>query len=364
MLLLKIIVMLLVLNAMILVGGWFIWKDGEGYNHMDPDTGMPNSVDEYEDGSIHNISVLSFYLFGPFWMIYFIIGACLAFLYDAVRPIEKHNSRVWGWVADSVTFTVIAISIAHILQGTRSYGDVPDSLYMRPGEADQFTDVEMTMRLWDNIGARLFCPLTSLWIFALSTGEGFTAMFLRNKFLVETLAPNSYNCFLFHQMVGQWYYAMTRNGHMWNWWRYRKTMYWFSPRPCPVEWYEYFYVVGLVVMFSSFMTRLEPLAGIITNAITDLVFSNDEEEEEDTTEVLCGIIEKMTGIEVEVDYTLEECGLASVGVPVLVGLLNKNFSTGTRTLAISAADIIEVETIREIVEVVEAAKELADDQGV
>jgi acyl-CoA synthetase (AMP-forming)/AMP-acid ligase II len=60
--------------------------------------------------------------------------------------------------------------------------------------------------------------------------------------LYLTLAPNSYNCFLFHQMVGQWYFAATRNRHMWNWWRYRKDFYWFSPKPCPVEWYEYFFV--------------------------------------------------------------------------------------------------------------------------
>lgn len=55
-------------------------------------------------------------------------------------------------------------------------------------------------------------PLTTLWIFAMATGEGYTAAILRGDFLVHTLGPNSYNCFLFHQMVGQWYSAATRGG--------------------------------------------------------------------------------------------------------------------------------------------------------
>ncbi len=359
--LVTVIAILLILNVLILAGAWFIWRDGEGYNHYDPDTGLQNSPDEHEDGSIHNIGVLSFYLFGPFWMIYFVIGACLAFLYDAYRPAEKHNAYLWGWIADGVTFILISYGIAIVMQGTESNEQQTDHLFMRPD-----VDTSASFRLWDNIGARLFCPLTTLWIFALSTGEGFTAMWLRSNFLVEKLSPNSYNCFLFHQVVAQWYYAATRDGHMWNWWRYRKTMYWFSPKPCPVEWYEYFYVVGLVVIFSSLMTRIEPIVGDGLSFLKSLVItrSNDDEEEEDTAEILREIIEGMTGIEIELDWTLEECGLASVGVPVLVGLLNKTFSKRSRALTITVADLIDAETILDMVEVVEAAKDLADDQGI
>ena len=36
------------------------------------------------------------------------------------------------------------------------------------------------------------------------------------------------------------YYKVTR-GEWWNWWNYRKTQYWFSPSPCPVEWYAICY---------------------------------------------------------------------------------------------------------------------------
>jgi hypothetical protein len=166
-------------------------------------------------------------------------------------------------------------------------------------------------------------------------------------------------------MVGQWYFAATRNGHMWNWWRYRKEFYWFSPKPCPVEWYEYFFVVTLVVGFSTLMTNLEPLIGSTFTQVKTLVTGGkDDEEDEDTAEALFGIIEGMTGIEPRMDWTLEECGLASIGVPVLVGLLNNNFSKKAKALTISASDLVEAKTIGDIVEVVDVAKELAAAKGV
>ena len=45
-----------------------------------------------------------------------------------------------------------------------------------------------------------------------------------------------------------------------------------------------------------------------------------ESDDEDTAKLLSEIIEGMTGIEPLLDYTMEECGLASVGVPILVNL--------------------------------------------
>ena len=100
-------------------------------------------------------------------------------------------------------------------------------------------------------------PITTLWIYALSTGHGLTAYVASRRYIVDNLAPASYNCFLFHQMVAQWYLAATREGHWWSWWRYRKIQYWFSPKPCPIEWYEYFFVVGLVVAWSNLVAGYE-----------------------------------------------------------------------------------------------------------
>jgi len=367
--LLKIMLALLILNHIVCIWGWMASRGAEGYDHYNPDLSKNysgQSDEDYDVASQHNIDILSFYLFGPFWLIYFIIGCCAGFLYDAYRPNARHNVWKWGLVADSITVFMLCISILVVCQGSQPEGGPIDDFYMVPEQADEYyADATIVQRIWSNVGARFYCPVTTLWIFALSTGEGITASILRTRYLVEVLSPNAYNCFLFHQMIGQWYYAATRNGHMWNWWRYRKTMYWFSPSPCPVEWYEYFYVVSMVVAFSSFMTSAEPIAADALSNLKGFFIEAADEEEQDTYDALVDVIEGMTGIEPMIDWTLEECGLASIGVPVLVGLLNKTFSKKkSRTLKITAPDLIVAETIGDMVDVIDAAKALADDQGV
>ena len=90
----------------------------------------------------------------------------------------------------------------------------------------------------------------------------------------------------------------------------------------------------------------------------------EENDDENTAELLAEIIEGMTGIEPLMDYSLEECGLASVGVPILVNLLNRNFSTKQRRLNIAVSDLVEAKTVGDMVKVVDAVKARADDQGV
>ena len=110
-------------------------------------------------------------------------------------------------------------------------------------------------------------------------------------------------------------------------------------------------------ILSSFCIR-------VVTSLKELLVKGEEDDDEDTGKVLCESIESMTGIEPLMDYTLEECGLASVGVPVLVNLLNKNFSTKSRRIKITAADLVEAKTIGDMVAVVDGAKALADHQGV
>ena len=172
---------------------------------------------------------------------------------------------------------MIGLSIVIICQPV--YDDPQAVRWFRPSDADYIGDSSAVARLWDNICGRIMAPLTTLWIFAMSTGDGYTASVLRGDFLVHTLGPNSYNCFLFHQMVGQWYTAATR-GEFWNWWAYRKSFYWFSPGPCPVEWYEYFFIVSIVVAFSSFMdnTFTPGLKNIGVKLVS--LFKKDDDEED------------------------------------------------------------------------------------
>jgi hypothetical protein len=56
----------------------------------------------------------------------------------------------------------------------------------------------------------------------------------------------------------------------------------------------------------------------------------------------------MTGIEPEMDSTLNEIGLASVGIPVIVGMLNSNFSTRKNPFSITSADLVGCRTIADI----------------
>lgn len=75
-----------VLNAAILVAAWFSMRTGPGYNHYDSETGQKNPPSEYDnaygsDPVVYNAVILSFYLFAPFWALYFVIGGVLAFIY-------------------------------------------------------------------------------------------------------------------------------------------------------------------------------------------------------------------------------------------------------------------------------------------
>ena len=318
--LLAVMAVLVCFNTALLLGFWYGVKDANGYSHFDSTTGKigvsakadgdltytglfeNGRLINQEEAEVNNATVLGFYLFAPFWYTYFIGGICAAFLYDAYRPAESHNRLMWGRIADLISLTILGISIAHIAQGKRPHGGGIDDMnrpqylsldgfYMRPDEADTYLDNLAVARLWDNMYARLFFPLTTLWIFALSTGEGVTAMFFRNRFLVETLSPTAYLCFLFHQMVAQWYFAATR-GMWWDWWRFRKTQYWFSPNPCPVEWYEYFYVVALVVMWSKLMAKIEPtLTDMFYRAKLWISGGAPEPDEMDTIDVIMDIVE-------------------------------------------------------------------------
>jgi hypothetical protein len=84
-----------------------------------------------------------------------------------------------------------------------------------------------------------------------------------------------------------------------------------------------------------------------------------------TVEVVLELIEEMTGIsEAEADWALEECGLASIGLPVLVGLLNKRFSIPKRNLHIAVVDMAGVDTIASIAKVVDDAIDVAEHHGV
>ena len=64
------------------------------------------------------------------------------------------------------------------------------------------------------------------------------------------------------------------------------------------------------------------------------------------------------------DITLDEVGLASVGIPVIVGMVNEAFSTKKEPLAVTQQDLVGAKTIGEIIAVVENARDRMHHDGV
>jgi len=340
---LKLVVILLGVNYAILICTWFGVKNAQGYK----------SHESEKEVFMHNAVDLGWYLFSPFWMIYFVLGGCTAFLYDAYRPADQVNSKAWGIVADGCTCVILIWSICIVTQGTGHNN-------LRPSEADEaYMDVAATYRIWDSIHGRIFAPITTLWIFSLSTGRGYTASVFRLKIFVQRMSPHSYNCFLFHQMIAQWYYAATRRGLWWNWWQYRKTMYWFSPQPVPVRWYELFIVVILTVAFSNLMqVTLEPIATAVMIFIKRILFSDlfvdnmfADNNEYDLDSSVHTAIGDITGLIPQNEWTLGQSGLSSVGLPQLASRLSGTLSTKSERFSITARELSSVETVGDIINV-------------
>jgi len=290
-----------------------------------------------------NALMLDFYLFSPLWMIYFLVGMAGAFLYDAICPLERRRGQPWGHIADAITLMVLGISLAHIAQGNFADGH---QFWMRPGAANSITDPALVNRIWDDLYARLFSPLTLVWIFTLSTGQGITARVLRSRGMTRLLAPTVYGCFLFHQMVGQWYYALSR-GEWWNWWSYRKAFYWFSPQPCPIEWYE---VGGLVILVVLFTRLVRPLDGVLRRGWAPrLASAPPAPATGDTLAELIHIVQQITGLEAKAEWTLEECGLASLDIAQFTNTLNAQLTGRTHhRINISISEVISATSLRDL----------------
>lgn len=283
---------------------------------------------------------LILYLFPPFWAPHFFAGTISAFLLDCYRPKRVKARRAWARIGDGLSLYFLVAFFA--LRITRES--------LRPPAANNST---FYARIWAFTFSRLHFPFVIAWIFALAVGEGFVAKFLATDFLAKTLGPLSFAAYLFHQVVGALYYAATRNA-VWNWWRFRKQFYWFSPYPVPVPWYEAFWVMTLTVFASKFLTdTVNPvLVGVWNSAarhLTRLGASSDSKHV-DTLETVCDVIFQLTGTEVQPENTLEQCGLASVGLPVLIKML----TSAIPGLTMTAADFVSAQTLKELADNIDA----------
>lgn len=148
-------IVLQVLNEVIVVVAWFSMRNGEPYVYGGPDP---------EPGSgpiVSNAAVLSFYLFTPFWALYFVMGAVLAFIYDTYKPGEKHNAYIWGYIADICTLVMLALTAVLIAQPENFTGE--DKMFRPELANNSGTDTDSVYRLWSDISGRL-CELTRVFL--------------------------------------------------------------------------------------------------------------------------------------------------------------------------------------------------------
>ena len=113
----------------------------------------------------------------------------------------------------------------------------------------------------------------------------------------------------------------------------------------------------LVVLFLSFIkgTALPASRGLY-GQINGYSTSDATECDVSVGERLCDIIDNMTGIRPDMDSTVEEVGLASVGLPQIIGILNNSFSSAKSQLNLTSSSLIRAKSIQDMVNIIEEAK--------
>ena len=135
----------------------------------------------------------------------------------------------------------------------------------------------------------------------------------------------------------------------------------------PVAWQEYFLVLALTTCLAIVMSRhVDPWLvarwRAAAKAVRATVCGRRSAEAADagrpTLETILDEIEALTGAEAEPDWTLAECGLASVAAPVVRSQLLKAFPQ----VSIALDDLVRVDTVAGLAKLVDerrAAQETA-----
>lgn len=299
--------------------------------------------------NLQNFYGLSTILFPPYWIPSALIGMAAYFLYDAHRPYESHKCWIYGWICDLLSLAFIAFHIGMAIDYNWPYPDAVNDIDGNMG-ADQNSGIERYM--WSVMVSWFMVPLIALWIMFLSMpGKSFTARLFEMPLFVDVLGPTAYGCFLYHQIVAQWYFLATR-GEIWDWWSYRKSYYWFSPKPMPGAWYEFPYVVMLVTFWSMFVNAyIQPYLMIAWKGMIHLIArltGNDGVDAGDLTalELINEALVELTGGTLDVDEstTWEQVGLGSIGLPAMVNA----FESVDDGLHLAVGDLVHLENVGEL----------------
>mmetsp|Transcript_6955 Transcript_6955/g.9964 ORF Transcript_6955/g.9964 Transcript_6955/m.9964 type:complete len:973 (+) Transcript_6955:336-3254(+) len=288
---------------------------------------------EYDPNFAYIFSLMA-YLFPPGWLPSFALGVGAYFLFALYRPNEKMSVWKWGVATDCLTLGIFAMFMVFAM--------LPE--HVTPDKAD----TKEEKRYFAYFLSRVTAPITFLWIFGLAVGKGFTARLMSNSFLVTWLAPASYNMYLFHQVIQEWYFLATRG----YWWVQPKPYYWFSPYATPVPWWEFFIIAFITIAFSVFVEVF--VNGWIvkhSTAFTRTILCLKEEKVEgkNVGETIVSVIKNITGMEVFEDTNLLDTGLSSMTTLLLVSDLVKIYPT----LKLTARDVFGAKTVKGLIDVVE-----------
>jgi acyl-CoA synthetase (AMP-forming)/AMP-acid ligase II len=273
-----------------------------------------------------NYFTLAAYVFPIGWLPSFVFGVAMFFMFQHYSVGRTQgNKKMWGYLTDAMSFLFLAFWLFYGL------GDkcIPD-----------FVDTSMDKRQWFAYVSRLLVPITAFWVWGVAIGRGLTARLFSSRIMVDYLAPASYNMFLFHQPLSEWYFLATRG----TWWAYPKPDYWFSPRPTPVHFWEFPIVMVLIICVCLILERYvnEPLIGLCGKfgQCVVRVFcccyhpSDSRNKDNNDQDIMHGshtntelvtvqqVIKGMTQYEVNEDTELVEAGINSMMSAILLNRLN------------------------------------------
>ena len=320
--------------------------------------------DARPDAPWANWFTLGYYLFPPFWWPTFAMGAVAAFLFDAHRPYLSHRAHLWGVLCDVISVGLLLQIVATVVFSTcvQKHGTFCPSGYEGPSTLGIWArlgvreDDGLGVRALAAILSRLYAPLMVLWLYAMAVGRGLTCRLLSTPLLSRTLAPISYNVYLFHQLVGQLYFLATRH-EWWSYWRYRKHFFWFSPQPVPVGWSEYFVVLILTTWLAMLLARIDPWLIARWEAARSVIArccggGGEGDKAASTLDIVLDEIEKLTGAPVEPDWSLADCGLASVATPIVVNRLTHALPG----VSVALPDVVRAQTVAELAKLLDARR--------
>ena len=337
-----------------------------------------------------NVYALASVLFPPYWIPVVGSGVVAYFVYDWARPAQSHYRAIYAIACDLLSIFFLVFQLMMFIDIDWPYPSFTGKMYVESANEPHTWDSALDRYVWSVLVERIKTPLIAVWVALLSMpSSSLTSRVLEWKPLSEVLGPTSYGCFLFHQIICQWYWWITRapadqpaeisiQGMYvvypeaferpypptafnytairpdYTWWNFPKYYYWFSPLPLPVAWFEFFYVVGLTTLFAMAVNAwVNPVLTSwymkLGQAMGRAFFKRGEESDEPlgAEDLVRRAIKELVGDDSYYDPSsdLSSAGVASVGLPVFVSLLSQY----NERLEMKVSDIASIQTLGDLV---------------